>query len=153
MTGISRRLLTNAIFDRLDTLLIGVTIYKGEVPEAPPLIQLPGGPDPSGRVAPYIVLYPSPGRPYDEEADLGDSNVDLDWQFQATVAAGYIDDLNETVASADDLLFRWSPVVAGAVVGRLRPPLGFDPGPTRRDKDFTPNRFFVPLLYQLTATT
>ncbi len=146
MTTISRHELTVAVFDRLDTLA-NLTVFKAEVPSKPPVID-----DASGRVGPYAVVYPTGGTP-NSDVDLGDSNDDLDWGVQVTVAAGYLEDLMYTVDQVDGLLFRWSPTLAGAHVGRLHPPLGFNSGPARRDEDVSPPRFWLPLLYQLTATT
>jgi hypothetical protein len=38
------------------------------------------------------------------------------------------------------------------VVGRFKPPVGYDPGPFRRDDAVNPSRFSLPLQYRTTAT-
>ena len=153
--SISRRVLLARTFERLQLLpgLPSVTVYRGEVPDEPPVITTNGQPDSSGRVAPYVVLYVLGGSP-NVEPDLGESNDDLATGLQLTVAAGYQEDLLHTVDRVHAHLFRWIPDLgAGVVSDRLRPPTGFDPGPARRDDQVRPPRFFLPLLYMLTPTT
>jgi len=154
MTTISRLTLSDAVVARLGTLP-GVTVYKGEVPDAPPVIEAGGFPDAAGRVAPYVVIYGSAGTPNTSQADLGDAADDLDWGVQVTVAAGYEDDCLHTVDRVHTALYRWAPtgLGAGIVAGGLRPPVGFDPGPARIDNDVQPPRFWLPLLYRTTVTT
>lgn len=142
---VPRMALAAAVKARLETLA-GVTVYDGEVPSRPPVI-----PDGTGRVMPYVVIYPSPGRPHDD-ADLGECNDDLDWTVQVTCAAGHVRDLLDLVDRVHSLLHRWAPVVDGVNVGRLQWPRGYDAGPSRRDEDVDPPRHFLPLLYVLAAT-
>lgn len=149
--SISRRVVLSAVEARLK-LLSGLTVYKGEVVN-PPLIQTGGVPDSSGRVAPYAVIYGGGGRP-NVEPDLADVADDLAIGMQITVAAGYEEDAAYTVDRVHAQIYRWAPDLgAGVVVGKFRPPIGFEPGTIRRDDDYTPPRFYLPLLYQLTATT
>lgn len=146
MAGISRRLLANAVHDRLATVS-NVTLYRGEVTGTVATI-----PDSGGRVKPYLVEYFSPGTPSADQ-DLGDEHEDLDWLIQVTCVAGYDVDLFALIDRVDDALYRWAPVIAGVQCSGLKPPLGFDPGPIRRDPDVTPNRLYVPLQYRTLATT
>lgn len=149
---ISRKALADALRAWLVAGLSGVTVYDGEVDPRPPVIQKNGHPDQSGRVAPYVVVYPSPGTPSDE-ADVADTYVDLVWTVQLTLAAGYSADLLNLIDRVDFLVYRWSPTFEGLATGRLRPPPGFDPGPIRRDDARTPPRSWVPLQYVLQVTT
>jgi hypothetical protein len=153
---ISRRVLLNQTVTRLEALPgpgPTVTVYKGEIPAEPPVIITAGNPDPSGRVAPYAVVYVLGGSP-DIEPDLGDANDDLATGIQVTVAAGYEEDALATIDRIHAHLYRWTPNLgSGVIAGRMRPPPGFDPGPVRRDDQPKPPRFWLPLLYTLTATT
>lgn len=157
MTSISRLELFQASIARLNALPVTASptpvIYPGEIPTSPPLLQTGAGDtDPSGRVAPYVVAFGGGGRP-DVEPDLGDSAVDLDWGLQLVCAAGFINDVLQLADRIHDHLFRWAPVVAGVVVGELRPPTGYDPGVVRRFDQVKPIRFELPLQYRLIATT
>lgn len=150
---ISRRQLTELTLARARALVPSATVYDAEVPDHPPLMQLAtGASDPSGRVAPYVVVYPWAGRPTGE-ADLADCYVDLVYGIQLTCAAGFRADLDHLVDTIHGGFFRWAPVITGVHVGGFRPPEGFDPGPHRRDDTVSPPRFWTPLQYQLTATT
>lgn len=150
--GISRVTLTHAV----DTRLTGITylsaVYPGEVPDKPTIA---GGndPDPDGRVAPYAVVYPSPGARSTDARDAADTDRSLDWLVQVTVAAGYRDDLLAALDDVTAALDGWAPVIDGISCNALRAPAGYDPGPVRRDDDVDPPRFYVPLQYRLTATT
>lgn len=152
--AISRRLLSNAIAARL----AGVTNATGFYGQVGRALDGTLGVDPQPksatdpRVKPYYVLFPSAGQP-GPDPDLGDCNVDLTAPFQLTVAAGDIEDLLAAIDRIDARLFRWIPTLAGAVCGPVKPPPGFSPGPVLTDTNHTPNRLYVPLLYQLTATT
>lgn len=141
---IRAQLLTDVVFAQLGTLT-GITWYRSEVPDQPPR-----EPD-SDRVAPYGVLYPFPGHP-GPGGDLAGQSDDLDYTFQVTVAAGFSADCERAVDRTHQLLFRWTPTIAGIVLGQLVPPPGYDPGPVRIDRTISPPRFSVPLQYRLTAT-
>lgn len=150
MQGISRRALTNSVQSRLTVARL--TVYRGEVKPKPPVIQTDGADDPSGRVGPYAVIYPSPGTPSPAGQDYADSYTSLDWLVQITVAAGWGEDLDEAVDLVDGRLLGWAPEIDGIACDGLRPPLGFDPGPARRDESVEPPRHWLPLQYVLTAT-
>lgn len=155
---IRRKVLADLAEAHLKTLT-GVAVYRGEITAStdtvhhPPVLTAPGGaPDPSGRVAPYAVLYTGAGtRGLDH--DVADAHDDLDWSFQVTCAAGYETDCGYLIDRVDGLFYRWAPTVPGLAFGRAKPPLGYDPGPIRRDETVTPVRFWVPLQYRLPATT
>lgn len=141
---IRSQLLTDAVFARLNTIA-GITWYRIEVPDNPPVLSG------SDRVAPYGVLYPFPGNP-GPGGDLGDVSDDLDVTWQVTVAAGFGPDCERAVDRVHQSLYLWTPTVTGVVLGALKPPPGYDPGPVRVDRTIAPPRFSVPLQYRLTAT-
>lgn len=145
MAGISRRLLRQAVYDRLKTDTLTVW-YDGQVPGKVATS------DTDGHIKPYGVLYASPGTPGLEQ-DLADTTEDLDWLIQVTCVGAFTADLDALLDRTHGLLYRWAPTVAGVACGRLKPPPGFDPGPQRVDDSVTPVRLYVPLQYQLTATT
>lgn len=143
---ISPRLLANAVDARLRQAA-GLTVFYGDVIEPVELNPI------SKRIKqPYVVQWPTPGRPYDEAADLGDEAVDLHWTAHLTVAGPFVDDTLHALAAVHQLMFRWSPSLLGVVCGRFHPPDGYDPGPIRMDDKVTPPRFYAPLVYELTAT-
>lgn len=162
MTAINRRLVTNAIGERLATIT-HATGYYGQVGRPLPgqaLVQdggtIPADPPTKSpddlRVRPYFVFFPSPGTP-GSEVDLADTHVDLQLNLQVTAAGGDVADVLALVDRIHDALFRWAPTVPGVVCGPLRYPFGWNPGPVRTDRDFVPARLYVPLQYQLIATT
>lgn len=152
--AISRRLLANAIAARL----AGVTNAVGYYGQVGRTLAGTLGVDPQPksatdqRVKPYFILFPSAGQP-GPDPDLGDCNVDLTQPFQITVAGGDMEDVLALADRVDGRIFRWIPTLSGAVCGPVKPPEGFTAPPVLTDKNFTPNRLYVPLLYQLTATT
>lgn len=142
MTRPEPRLITGAVMTRL----AGFTVYRGEVDPHPPTL-----PD-SGRTAPYVVVWPF-GAKDGPDTNLGDTVTDLIYTGQLTCAGGFVEDCEYLAGQVDALMNRWIPALAGVVFGAFRPPPGFDPGPVQRDPDVLPPRFFVPLQYQVTATT
>jgi hypothetical protein len=144
-SSIRSQLITDVVFTRISTLAPSVAVYRSEVVDNPP--SLPG----DDRVGPYVVLYPFPGHP-GPGGDLGGTADDLDYTCQVTCAAGYAPDCEHLVDRVHQLLYKWTPSVAGIVLGQLNPPPGYDPGPVRIDRTISPPRFSVPLQYRLTAT-
>lgn len=144
-TTIDRAALTSEAMTQLHTVT-NASVWLGE-----PNLPLPLVPGSDGRVKPYVILWPSPGTPADER-DVADTAVDLDWTIQLTCAAGTLDDLQGLVSRVDAAFYRWQPVIDGLVCGPFKPPPGFDPGPARLDRDFTPHRPYVPLQYRTTVT-
>lgn len=160
MTRPSRRLIANAVAGRLAGLAPATIGYYGAIGR-PLTSPAPAGwvadPPPKSqqdqRVQPYFVLYPGAGSD-GPDANLGDESIDLTAPFQVTAAAGDIEDLLALIDRIDTRLNRWAPAVADLICGPLRPPPGFNPGPTPLvDKQYSPSRLYVPLQYQLTATT
>lgn len=155
LPAIRRKLIGDQIEALLRTLT-DVTYYRGEVPDAPPLIETDGITDPSGRVAPYVVQFTGSGTPYvNAERDVADTHDDLTAVHQVTCVAGYEADCLHLVDQVDHLLRRWTPTAPGLAFGRLTPPPGYDPGQPRRDNTLqgSPPRYFVPLQYRLDVTT
>jgi hypothetical protein len=68
------------------------------------------------------------------------------------VAASYALDVYALATRIDDALFRWAPEIENYLCGRCEPPLGFDPGPVRKDESVKPHRFWLPLQYRTTIT-
>jgi hypothetical protein len=152
---IRRKVLGDLLFARLQGLPgpTAVTVYRGEVPEHPPVARdAASGPDPSGRVAPYVVLFDGAG-PTNLEPDLGGRNEDLLWSPQIIIAAGFSADCVQLVDQVCAWVYRWSPVIPGLVAGGLEPPAGFDPGVVRIDRAVSPPRFFLPTQWRLVVTT
>lgn len=157
MSKIRRLVLFQAAADALSSLPgpgPTVEIYRGEIP-APttvPLLQAAGGyPDPSGRIAPYVVLFGGTGSPF-VEPDVADTADELSWTLQMLCVAGHLEDCLHLVDRVHTRLFRAQLTHDAVVVGRLVPPPGFDPGPPRRIDTVQPVRFEVPLQYRLVAT-
>lgn len=150
------------LFHQSVTLLNGigapgpaVTVFPGEIPAAGdvPLLKDPitNTPDPSGRIAPYVVAFGGIGNPL-VEPDVADTVDELDWTLHLLCAAAYADDCLDLVDRVHSRLYRAELVHDGVVVGRLVPPLGYDPGPPRRIDAVQPVRFESPLQYRLIAT-
>lgn len=157
---VARKTLGDLVIARLEGIA-GLNVYRGEIRwwddeniehREPPVISTPAGPDPSGRVAPYVVHYGGAGDP-ELGATLAGPAPNLLWSFQTTVAAGYEPDCAKTVDQVVAQLHGWRPVHEGVSFGLVHPPIGFDPGPIRRDDQKTPPRFWLPLLWQLGATS
>lgn len=131
-----------------------VEIYRGEIPDPTkvPLLPGPGGAaDPSGRIAPYVVLFGGTGNPL-VEPDVADTADELSWTLHGLCVAGHVEDCLHLVDRVHSRLFRAELAHADVVVGRLVPPPGYDPGPPRRIDTVQPIRYEVPLQYQLVAT-
>ncbi|WGX98726.1 hypothetical protein [Nocardioides sp. L-11A] len=155
MSSIRRLVLAQQVDARLRAMpgLPAVELYAGEIPKPPPMLTIPGTstPDPSGRVAPYVVVFGGIGRPV-VEPDVARCADELDWPVHLICVAPFRDDVLALVDRVHSWLFRWSPVVNGVAVGVLEPPLGYEPPPPRRLDTVQPVRFEVPLQYRLTAT-
>lgn len=140
--SISRKALSDAVKARAATIT-NCTVYLGEPTNVPAT---------NGFVVPHVALYPGTGTPSDEQ-NQADTSEDLDWLLQVTVVAGYVDDLMALLTRVDAAFYRWTPTVTGLVSGPLRPPLGYEPGPVRFDRDVTPHRPWLPLQYATRITT
>lgn len=153
---VSVETLTGLVLARLEPLTNTIAepvtgVYGGMIPlpdEPPVKVRIDGHPDPSGRVAPYVWLQASPGRPLGDD-DLGESTTDLDWWFQTTCAAGFEADVVHLVDRVRGLLYRWQPTADGYEFGMCKPPAGYDPGVVRADTTVKPVRFYLPLQWRL----
>lgn len=161
---IARTPVYDAVLERLQTIT-GVSWYDGEVPDDVPLaLGADGNPDPSGRVAPYGVLYElydnplaiarsgrfgGTGNTYEDV--LSDDAQQTTITYQVTVVAGWRRDCLALIDQVHPLLYRWTPVIDGLNCGRMQVS-GEQPGP-RRDPQTAPlpDRFYAPLAYALTV--
>lgn len=146
---------------QLTAVVPEVSVFMGEVPPAEdlPVKTITTGettvPDPSGRIAPYVVAHTGDGTPFDGETPLdGDWSGSLDWPFTLTLAAGFTADLEHLLDETHILFDRWRPAPVGEAYAGLRfghatPPDGFDAGPIRRDPSVKPVRFFIALPFVL----
>lgn len=148
----SRLAITHALKDRLVGLLGAHAVFVAEIPDQPPVLVTDGAPDPSGRVAPYAIIWPGAGRP-DLNPSLEATPTDHLWAGQVTFAAGFADDLLALLDDAIPLLNLWVPVIDGITCGPMRPTPGADPGPIRPERDARPPRFSLPTLWRLHNVT
>lgn len=166
MANISRKALSDAIAARA----VGVTSatgYLGQISAKnglPGVVDTPADPPTKTaddlRVKPYFVLFPGAGEPGIEDSVGGsaDTFVDLDWPIAITAAAGDITDLLALVDRIHNRFFRWSPGLLQTptsgdfLTGHLSVPAGYRPG-VLTDRNVTPNRLYVPMLFELVAHT
>lgn len=120
-----------------------VTTYLRQPAPAPPTINAD-----DLRVKPYLVIHPSPGGP-SEDARLGGEVVGKNFSFQLTCAVGDETALEVLIDAVTSRFDEWHPVLPSPYdvlpIGRFR--LLNDVGPSRRDQDIKPPRFWVPLIY------
>lgn len=135
----SVRLLTTAVWELLDAHP-ALTVYRSVVAPPPPV-------DPSNVVTSYVVLHPGPGDATPNGMDAAPGQ--LLWGFQITCAGGDHDYVLGAVDAVRGLIDGRTLEVAGVTVGRMRPPLGFQPPPPKPDLDVQPPRLTVPLQYQV----
>lgn len=142
---VPRRLLVAAVDNRLHSIS-NLAVYLRTVDPKPPTIS-----DTDQRVRPYVVQHPAPGMT--DDIRLGGTRNGLTWTTQLTVVAGTPDALDVVVDAITDRIDNWRPKFSGdhtnTLVGRLH--LLNDPGPTRRDDNESPARYWTPLIYQLTT--
>lgn len=118
-----------------------IAVYDSDVPDQVPM-------DPSGVVAPYIVVWPSAGMyPY-ELADTvcGEPGGELDWPVQITVAAGKP---AWVLPAAATVRAKMAGVMLVDRAGRLREEQSAVN--IQKDVDVSPPRWFVPLYYRTQA--
>jgi hypothetical protein len=143
MAAVPRRVLVDALAAR--ATIPNVTVYKRLVAPAPPTISAN-----DLRVKPYVVLHPSAGVTGPDER-LGGDRVGLAETFQLSCVAGEEKALDLLVDAITARFDEWRPALAApydvVVLGRCR--MLNDPGPSRRDDDVAPPRFWTPLIYGL----
>lgn len=161
---VSRRAVANAValhlagvtqatgyYGQIGRPLPGQTLVSagGTIPDDPPAKDPTNG---DMRVRAYFVLYPGPGGP-GPDADLADENVDLTISLPVTAVAGDVEDLLALVDRITGRVLRWTPTIPGLACGRVRFPVGYEPGPLLVDDQMKPERLYVRLPFQITATT
>lgn len=140
---VSQILLTPLVQDAYDHLdaTPNLTVYLIDVPTAPPTISTE-----DRRVRPYALFLPIAGLPTDE-LDQGDTVVDLDYGWQIQCVAGRPADLMLLVDVVRGRMDRYVPGAADTTLAT---------GPARqinslatpiKDPDYTPTRYFIPLVY------
>ena len=102
--------------------------------------------DSDGRAHPYAVLWAGPGRDNpDEERESGNGEA-LVWTFQVTAAGGDVARCRRAVDRTLGALLRKQPFPGGGFI-RLENDLGTE----REDRDVSPSRWFVPLLFSVST--
>lgn len=157
----ARLAILDAINSRLEALptaadVAALTVYsEGEVPAEPPKIVTPSGPDKTGRIAPYAVVYPSPGsRPNpDFEGGLTLGAGDFLWSGQLTLVAGYRRTLVDVLDRVIPWLESWMPEIDGLACGWFEQNPNTTPATIRRNAQVSPSRYSVPTLWQLHVAT
>ena len=145
MSDVRRKLITDAVVARAGTLT-NLQVFRGEVDK--PLATLPN----SDRVGRYVVIYPLGGTE-GPDPNLADAAGDLTYSFQATCGAGFATDAEFLFDQVYTLFNRWAPTVTGLVFGVFRPPPGYQAGAVRRVDQMLPPRFWLPIQFQIVATT
>lgn len=145
----ARFALTQAIKARLETLT-GLSVFIGEIPSDADLAKLAKG---GGRIAPYAVIHPSAGRPDVTPGFEANRVTDALWSGQIDFTTGYDLDLLDLLDQAVPLLHLWRATVPGVDCGPIRPPVGYEPGPFRRNTAARPTRVWTPLLWQIHHAT
>jgi hypothetical protein len=140
-----QKLITDAVVARANTLT-NLVVFRGEVDRQLPTLTN------SDRVNRYAVIHPF-GRTGGPDPNLGDATGDLTYGFQINCVAGFEADCEFLVDQVDALFNRWIPTVVGLVFGAFRPPPGYQPGAIRPNDNVKPPRFWLPLQYQIVATT
>lgn len=138
------RTLRDAVLARL-ALVPNLKVYDGMIrqDDPPPVITGSGG-----VVKPYAILYAGGGRGYSDRLAGGTSA--LSWSPQVTVAAGHPADCLAAVDRVRAQLTDQPLTISDGVTGHLREVV--DPGNVRVDEQVTPPRFYVPMIFQTTAT-
>jgi hypothetical protein len=133
----------NAFTAAVLTLLGGVsglTVYDGLVPKTPPVSAE------DGAVLPYAAVYPGAGAP--TRGSLSGATSEVPWGFQVTAVGGDRSRCLWAVKKVDAVLLDQRLTVTDWSTSRIVR----EPGPDMRlDEDVKPPRFWIPLLYQLTA--
>jgi hypothetical protein len=133
---------------------VNVTQATAKVEELLKAANLPGGPrvdvfvgeptatlDSDGKAHAYLAIFPGPGQRDLAEKDLNGAAGARLWRFQVIAAGGDVDRCLKAVERATTTL-------VGASLDDTTSPVreDGDAGAVLKDKDVTPNRWYVPLL-------
>lgn len=137
----SVRLLTDAAVGLL-TANPNLTVYESVVDTPPPA-------DEDGVVYGYVVFHPGIGN--DTTSNLAVEPGQLLWSFQATCVGGTAEYCGWAVDAVRARVAGQTLAVAGAKVGLIQPPVGYNPPMRPSPADVKPPRVSVPLQYQVLA--
>lgn len=142
--GVERAVLVNLVKERLEDI-DHCAHYLAEIPETPPRVF----PDSTKdlRVGAYTVLWPTPGANGAEQALAGGVQVDLEWRFLITCAAGLPGLVYPLIDLVDEKFNGWEPEIEGLTVGTCVQ--DYDPGQPVEGRGFTPSRFYLQMPYRL----
>lgn len=123
-----------------------VNLFRGE-PHIPTNTRTPDDPwwDADGAVHAYACLYASPGRKFSNRASGVPTN--LGWSFQVTAVGGDDERCLWCLEEVRGRLTGARLVVDGVTTAPITE--AGDPGTVRIDRDVTPHRSYVPLLFGL----
>lgn len=102
----------------------------------------------------YAVFHPGGGDPLLNDPNRGSLTAQpgqLLWTFQVTVVGNDFEQIGQVIDTIRGLLDGKTLTVAGAKVGRMQPPFGYQPPPPRPQQQVQPARMEVPLQYQVLA--
>lgn len=153
MAGVPLRVLEQVVDARLKEIA-NVTVYLrqvGHVLGSPSVTDPPTISADDLRVRPYVVQHPSPGSRGTDQR-LAGMVVDRRWSTQLTCVVGDAEALGPLVDAVEGKFNEWRPVLPAPYNVTVMPSWftrSFDPGPSQKDDDITPSRFYVPLIYDL----
>lgn len=132
--------LHQSVLALLRGVMLEGTVHDGEAPTDPLT-------DASGRVGPYVVVWPSPGweDPAAHTLDHTPSGA-IAWTVQVTCAGG-------TPTRCLQAVHATRTALAGQILTTGASPMVEEPGtpPLTRDDDVRPARWFAPLLFTTQA--
>lgn len=121
-----------------------LNVFDGIVPTDPPR-------DLAMKALPYAVLYMGGGRSFNDRHGAKPTN--LAGGFQITCAAGTTRGCNWAV-DVVRAAFIGKQLLVGLEHGLVREPVGYEPGPARRDDKVPADiRWYLPLQFRLATTT
>jgi len=150
MAAIPRRVIENKVDARLKEIS-NLTVYLrrvGHVVGSPNDVEPPTVNSADLRVRPYVVQHPSAGRPGNRNRLSGRRNG-LIWTTQLTCVVGDESALAPLVELVASKMESWRPVFASPYdTVTVRPFLQInEPGPSMRDEDERPPRYWTPLIF------
>lgn len=152
MAVLPRRVLEARVDARLKEIA-NLTVYLrrvGHVIGTPDDVPPPTVSENDLRVRPYVVQHPSPGRAWPNRRLVG-YETGIGWTTQLTCVTGDEEGLGPLVDAVSARFDNWLPTFAAPHADKpaRRFRLLNDPGPSQRDEDVRPPRYWVPLIYQL----